>query len=100
VIDTELSRTKAAQPDKEEHEQDFRKIEEIVEPVKRRSPLGMAESLVVRIATSISTNKATQARLERNPTVSKDPQTNSTPDTKISHQAGKRDLGLNERWRT
>src|SRR3984893_2625321 len=42
----------------------------------------MAESLVVRMATSISTNKATQTRLERNPTISKDPPTNSTPDTK------------------
>src|SRR6202047_1635859 len=42
----------------------------------------MAESLVVRMATSISTITATQARLERNPTVSKDPPTNSTPDTK------------------
>jgi hypothetical protein len=36
VIDTELSRTRADQPDKEEHIQDFRKVEEIVEPVKRR----------------------------------------------------------------
>src|ERR1700738_2565451 len=41
----------------------------------------MAERLVVRMATSISTNKATQARLERNPTVSKDPPTKSTLDT-------------------
>ena len=35
VIDTELSRTGADQPDKEEHVQDFRKVEEIVEPAKR-----------------------------------------------------------------
>lgn len=41
----------------------------------------MAASLVVRMATSISTNKATQARLERNPTVNKHPPTDSTPDT-------------------
>src|SRR5215469_2586917 len=42
----------------------------------------MAESLVVTMATSISTNKATHARLERNPRVSRHPLTNSTPDTK------------------
>src|ERR1700733_12400247 len=36
VIDTELSRTGADQPDKEEHVQDFRKVDGIVEPVKRR----------------------------------------------------------------
>src|ERR1700732_19670 len=42
----------------------------------------MTESFAVRIATSISTNNATQTRLERNPTISKDPPTNSTPDTK------------------
>ena len=36
VIDTEHSRTRADQPGKEEHVQDFREIEEIVEPVKRR----------------------------------------------------------------
>ena len=39
VIDTELSRTRADQPDKEEHVQDFRKVEEIVEPVKWRKSL-------------------------------------------------------------
>src|ERR1700688_1357752 len=37
-------------------------------PFRGESPLGMAESLVVRMVTSISTNKAVQARLERNPT--------------------------------
>src|ERR1700730_11730143 len=42
----------------------------------------MAESLVVRMATTISPNNATQAGLERNPTVSEDPPANSTPDTK------------------
>ena len=36
VIDAELSRTRANQPDKEEHVQDFRKVEEIIESAKRR----------------------------------------------------------------
>jgi hypothetical protein len=34
MIDTEPSRTRADQQDKKEHVQDFRKVEEIVEPVK------------------------------------------------------------------
>jgi len=38
AIYTELSPTKADQTDKEEHVQDLRKVEEIVEPVKRRKP--------------------------------------------------------------
>jgi hypothetical protein len=42
----------------------------------------MVESALVRVATIISINKATLAGLERNPTVTKDPQMNSTPDTK------------------
>jgi hypothetical protein len=42
----------------------------------------MVETVLVRTATIISINKATQAGLERDPTVSKDPPTNSTPDTK------------------
>src|SRR4051812_2364775 len=36
VINTEPSRTGADQPNKEEQEQDFGKIEQIVEPAKRR----------------------------------------------------------------
>lgn len=36
VINTELSRTRAEQPDKEDYVKDFRKVEEIVEPVKKR----------------------------------------------------------------
>src|SRR5271170_3010187 len=36
VIDTEPPRTGADQPDREEHVQDFRKVQEIVDPVKRR----------------------------------------------------------------
>jgi hypothetical protein len=41
----------------------------------------MEESLVVRMATTILTNRATQARFERNPAATRDPPTNSTPDT-------------------
>ena len=37
VIDTELSRTGADQPEKEEHVQCFRNVEEIVEPFKWRT---------------------------------------------------------------
>jgi hypothetical protein len=36
-INTELSRARTDQPEKEEHVQNFRKVEEIVEPVKRRN---------------------------------------------------------------
>jgi hypothetical protein len=50
------------------------------------------------MATSISTHKATQAGLERNPTVSKDPPTNRDTRHEIGHQVGKRDFGLNERF--
>jgi hypothetical protein len=65
-----LSRTKADQQDKEEHVQDFRNVEEIVEPVKRRrSPHGQQGS-----ADELDTRH------------------------EISHQAGKRDFGLNERF--
>jgi hypothetical protein len=38
VIDTELSRTRADQPDKEENVQNFRKVEEVIEPAKKRKP--------------------------------------------------------------
>src|ERR1700736_4414429 len=48
VIDTELSRTRADQPDKEEHVQDFRKKEEIVEPVKRRKSFGQGGNRAVQ----------------------------------------------------
>jgi hypothetical protein len=47
-----------------------------------RSRPGLGSALV-RVATVISINKATQAGLERNPTVSKDPQTNSTPNCDV-----------------
>jgi hypothetical protein len=40
----------------------------------------MPESLVVRLATSISTDKATAASLEIDPTISKHPPMNSTAD--------------------
>ena len=33
VVDTEPSRTRADQPDKEEYVQNFRKVKEVVEPV-------------------------------------------------------------------
>ena len=46
VIDTEPPRTSADQPDKEEHVQDFRKVEEIVEPVQRRKPFRHGGKLV------------------------------------------------------
>src|ERR1700734_982483 len=39
------------------------------------------ESLVVRMATSILTSNTKQARLDRNPTTSKQPPTNSAPET-------------------
>src|SRR5580700_3276145 len=42
----------------------------------------MAESLLISMATSISTNKATQTRLASTPTLSKHPPRNSIPETK------------------
>ena len=50
VIDTELARTKAEQTDKEEHVQDFRKVEEIVDPVERRKSFrfGLNERILNR----------------------------------------------------
>jgi len=47
--------------------------------IHRVDKYGMVESALVRVATIISINRATQAGLERNPTASKDPPTNSTP---------------------
>jgi len=82
VIDTELSWAGADQPDKEQHIQDFGKVEEIVEPVRGESPFGKVETALVTVATTISINKATLARLDRNRTVSKLQPTNSTPETK------------------
>src|ERR1700674_774833 len=58
----------------------------------------MAESLVVRMATSISTNKATQARLERKPHGQQGSANELDTRHEISHQVGKRDFGLNERF--
>jgi len=50
--------------------------------LRRETPLSIVESEFVGVATVISINKAKDAGLERNPTTTSDPQTNSTLETK------------------
>jgi hypothetical protein len=58
----------------------------------------MAESVVVRVATIISINKATQAGPERNPIGQQGSANELDTRHEVSHQVGKRDFGLNERF--
>src|SRR5580658_3963896 len=96
VIDTELSRTGADQPDKEEHVQDFRKVEEIVEPVKRRKSFRHGGKRVGQDGDTHIYQQSHAGRARKKPNGQQGSANELDTRHEISHLVGKRDFGLNE----
>src|SRR5579872_322707 len=94
IINTELSRTGEDQPDKEEHVQDFRKVQEIVQPVKWRKSLRQGENRAGQGGDNHIDQQSRTGRARKKPNSQLGSANELDTGDEISQLPGKRGFGL------
>jgi hypothetical protein len=89
MINAEPSWSRGNQPDKDYDVHNLWQIQEIVEPIDERKPLLDSSQLNSADRDNLSTIKLMQHKVDSSPIMSRQPQTNSTDETKYVMMCGK-----------